>query len=69
MTREELTKEIAKRLKDIRDLYYSVYPEGNHLVLYFQNDVVSFNNENWNGGEDEKYPIDYWEGKKWQDKN
>ena len=33
MTRRELTREIAKRIKDIRDLYYSVYPEGNYLDI------------------------------------
>lgn len=42
MTREELIKEIAKRV----------------------NDCVSFNNENWDGGKDKNYPIDYWEGGK-----
>lgn len=30
MTREELTKEIVKRIKDIKELYYSVYPEGDY---------------------------------------
>ena len=63
MTREELTKEIAKRLKDIRELYYSVYPEGNYLTMYFEKNIVSFNNQQWEGGEDEKYPIDYHENK------
>lgn len=61
MTREELTKEIAKRIKEIRELYYDEYPEGDYLVLYFKRDVVSFNNSHWEGGEDEKYPIDYHE--------
>lgn len=64
MTREELIKEIAKRTKDIKELYYSAYPEGNYLTLYFQDDSVSFNNENWDGGKDKNYPIDYWEGEK-----
>lgn len=61
MTREELIKEIAKRVKDIRKLYYSVYPEGNYLTMYFEKNIVSFNNQQWEGGEDEKYPIDYHE--------
>ena len=75
MTREELTREIAKRVKDIRELYYSVYPEGNYLILYFQNGSVSFNNKNWDNEKDKNYPIDYWEGEKiiringvWEDK-
>lgn len=61
MTREELIKEIVKRMKEIRELYYSVYPEGNYLTMYFEKNIVSFNNLHWEGGEDEKYPIDYHE--------
>lgn len=61
MTREELIKEILKRIKDIKELYYSVYPEGNYLTMYFEKNIVSFSNRQWEGGEDEKYPIDYHE--------
>lgn len=61
MTREELTREIAKRLKDIRELYYSVYPEGSYISMHFEKDVISFNNRKWEGGEDEGYQIDYCE--------
>lgn len=61
MTREELIKEIAKRIKDIKELYYSVYPEGDYLTMYFEKNIVSFNNQQWEGGKDEGYPIDYHE--------
>lgn len=61
MTKKELTREIAKRIKDIKELYYSVYPEGDYLIMYFEKNIVSFNNRQWKGGEDEKYPIDYHE--------
>ena len=61
MTREELTREIAKRLKDIRKLYYSVYPEGDYLMLHLRKGAISFNNSHWIDGKDEKYPIDYYE--------
>ena len=61
MTREELTKAIAKRLKGIRKLYQSVYPEGDYLILYFNNGNVSFNNQCWESGKDKNYPIDYYE--------
>lgn len=61
MTKEELTKEIAKRVKDIRELYNSVYPEGEYLSLYFEKDVVSFNNSYMEGAEDEYFPINYYE--------
>lgn len=61
MTREELTKEIVKRIKDIRNLYYSVYPEGDYLVMHFEKNITSFNNRHWEGGKDENYPINYWE--------
>lgn len=63
MTREELIKEIAKRVKDIRELYYLVYPKGDYLSLFFQKDCISFNNECWVGGADENYQIEYWEDK------
>lgn len=65
MTREELTKEIAKRLKDIRELYYSVYPEGSYISMHFEKDVICFNNRRWEGGKDEKYPIDYCENEEY----
>ena len=62
MTREELIKEIAKRVKDIKELYYSVYPEGDYLIACFRREgIVAFNNQNWKGGKDENYPIDYYE--------
>ena len=63
MTREELIKEIAKRVKDISELYHSVYPEGDYLIVCIRNgnECFSFNNQNWNGGKDENYPIDYYE--------
>lgn len=63
MTREELIKEITGRIKDIKELYYSVYPEGDYLIMHFEKNIVSFNNQYWEGGEDEKYPIDYHENK------
>ena len=64
MTKEELTKEIAKRVKEIRELYYSVYPKGNYMDISFRKDCVSFNNSNWEGSEDEHFPIDYHENDK-----
>lgn len=63
MTKEELAREIAKRVKEIRNLYYSVYPEGDYLIIHFRKGAVSFNNSHWKDGKDENYPIDYWEGK------
>lgn len=63
MTREVLTREIARRLKEIRELYYKEYPEGNYLTLYFRKDAVSFNNEHWKDGKDAGFPIDYYENK------
>lgn len=61
MTREELAKEIAKRMKEIRDLYYEEYPEGDYLSLYFRKNIVSFSNDYWEGGEDEGFLINYYE--------
>lgn len=61
MTNEELMKEIAKRVKDIRNLYYSVYPEGDHMDINFRKEFVSFSNDCWEGGDDEDFLIDYHE--------
>ena len=60
MTREELIKEIAKRMKEIREFYYSVYPEGDYLIMHFEKNSVSFNNSYYKGA-DEDFPIDYGE--------
>lgn len=59
MTREELTKEIAKRVNDIRSLYYRVYPEGDWLIIAINKDLNIFNNKYCE--EDKDYPIDYCE--------
>lgn len=61
MTREELTREIAKRVKDIRELYYSVYPKGDYMDISFRKENVSFVNSCWEGAKDEDFPIDYHE--------
>ena len=61
MTKEELTREIAKRVKEIRELYYEVYPEGDYLTLHFTKNVVSFNNSHWEKRKDADFPIDYHE--------
>ena len=73
MTREELTREIAKRLKDIRKLYYSVYPEGNRLDLTISKGFIDFHNRYYEL--DNNYPIDYFEDEEciginrvWEDK-
>ena len=59
MTREELTREIAKRANEIRKLYYSVYPEGDYLIIAFNKDFIDFNNKFYE--EDKDYPINYFE--------
>lgn len=73
MTRGELTKEIAKRVKDIRNLYYRVYPEGDYLDITICKDLINFFNHYRE--EDKDYPIDYFEDRDciginnvWEDK-
>ena len=73
MTREELTKEIAKRVKDIRELYYKEYPKGTYLEMEICEDLIDFHNCYCD--EDEDYPIDYYEDSEciginevWEDK-
>lgn len=62
MEKKELVETIAKKLNEIKDLYYEAYPEGNYLSLFFRKNCISFNNEHWEGGGDENYPIGHWEG-------
>ena len=64
MTREELTREIVKRVNDIKNLYYRTYPEGDYLSFFFEKDCISFHNGKWEIGVDENYPIDYFENEK-----
>lgn len=73
MTREELIKEIAKRVKDIRKLYYSVYPEGNRLDMTIRKDSIDFHNSYYE--EDKNFRVDYYEDEEciginrfWEDK-
>ena len=61
MTKEELTKEIAKRVKEIKELYYSEYPKGDYMDISFRKEIVSFNNDNWEDGDDKDFPISYYE--------
>lgn len=64
MNKEQLTLEIAKRLKEIKDLYYKEYPNGDYLTLYFRKNFMSINNEYWEDGEDESFPINHREWEK-----
>ena len=58
MTKRELAKEIGKRVREIRELYYSVYPKGDYFNVVFYKESIKFNNSFYD--EDEKYPIDYY---------
>lgn len=65
MTRQELTKEIARRVKEIKELYYSEYPKGDYMHICFKKEIVSFDNDNWEYGDDEDFPISYYENEKY----
>lgn len=67
MNKKELTLEIAKRLEEIRKLYYENYPDGDYLILYFRKNYLSFNNDYWEDGEDENFPIHHWECEETED--
>ena len=54
---DKLTKEIAKRLKEIRELYLKEYPQGDYLLLTIFKNCIKFNNSYWD--EDVYLPIDY----------
>ena len=54
---DKLTKEIAKRLNEIRELYLKEYPQGEYLVLAIFKNSIGFNNSYWD--EDARLPIEY----------
>ena len=54
---DKLTKEIAKRLKEIRELYLKEYPQGDYMSLTIFKNCIKFNNSYWD--EDVHLPIEY----------
>lgn len=54
---DKLTKEIAKRLKEIRELYLKEYPQGDYMSLTILKNCIKFNNSYWD--EDANLPIMY----------
>ena len=54
---DKLTKEIAKRLNEIRELYMKEYPQGDYMSLTIWKDCILFNNSYYD--EDVNLPIDY----------
>ena len=54
---DKLTKEIAKRLKEIRELYLKEYPQGDYMSLTIWKDSILFHNARWD--EDINFPICY----------
>ena len=64
---DKLTKEIAKRLKEIRELYLKEYPQGDYMSLTILKNCIKFNNSYWD--EDAHLPIEYKENfreKEWE---
>ena len=56
---DKLTQEIAKRLKEIRELYLKEYPEGDYMSLTIWKDCISFYNSHFD--DDINFPIEYGE--------
>ena len=54
---DKLTKEIAKRLNEIRELYLKEYPQGDYMSLTIWKDSILFHNSRWD--EDINFPICY----------
>ena len=54
---DKLTKEIAKRLNEIRELYLKEYPQGDYLNLAILENTITFNNSYFD--EDANFPIIY----------
>jgi hypothetical protein len=58
MNREECEKLITEKLLEIRKIYKEYNPNGDYLTAHITNNHVDFNNEYWEGGNDEEKPID-----------
>lgn len=54
---DKLTKEIAKMVKEIRELYLKEYPQGDYMSLTILKNCIKFNNSYWD--EDVHLPIEY----------
>ena len=54
---DKLTKEIAKRVNEIRELYLKEYPQGDYMSLTIWKDSILFHNSRWD--EDINFPICY----------
>ena len=64
---DKLTNEIAKKLKEIRDLYLKEYPQGDYMSLTIWKNYILFHNARWD--EDRNFPIyydDYAREKEWE---
>lgn len=54
---DKLTKEIAKRVNEIRELYLKEYPQGDYLIITIFKNYIKFNNSYWD--ESRNFPILY----------
>ena len=54
---DKLTKEIAKRLNEIRELYLKEYPQGDYMSMTIWKDCISFYNSHFD--DDINFPIEY----------
>ena len=54
---DKLTKEIAKRVNEIRELYLKEYPQGDYMSLTIWKDSILFHNSRWD--KDINFPICY----------
>lgn len=67
MENEKVTNEIAKKIKELRDMYYKAYPNGDYLAIAIYKDAILFNNRNW--ADDSAFPISYIESEETDDDN
>lgn len=58
MTNKELENELAKKIQEIKDLYYKEYPNGDYMTFVIFKDTIGFHNRYQD--EDSSYPINYY---------
>lgn len=63
MTRQECEEKILEKLEEIKEIYKEYNPDGKLLSMFYsyldisERDFINVNNAYWDGGDDEKRPI------------
>ena len=59
MGRKKVENQIAKKLREIWNIYHGAYPEGTYLAMFIKDGYIHFNNVYY--GEDRLFPVEHFE--------